>query len=1035
MLNRSGRQAAPGDSPVAGLSSRERRSVLRIFALLRSILAWIIKDSERPSLAQLALPLLLLLLSPLFAALSLLLIPAAILERDIPARVVDAFQRIAPFLIEAQGMPSAWTIVLCIAIPGFYTVHSVFNYFGRKQLLTLSSEFHRKLLRRVAVVFRAELIKGNPEGIDSGTSKRLMMADARYISRTFLSLAAALPALVTAFVAFGILVILVPGILLAMVVVLLLFAPLQAIVAAEGQRHSTSFLDQTGKFGARIIRTLRAFTLLPFPDSAEPRALERQLADQRGDLYFEAFRERTRIGYFGEFATGLAVATMLFMLVLAFRLFPSPLGQFSAEKIILTLVAARYLFKGVGAVTQAVVGLGNTYPYYRAYMELVEVPGSQGSALSASSDAAAQAQNSMAGCHSGELDQIIVVAGEPPVGLIVRAGGDIWGSAATKSVIYRSFAGRMDTLDASSLSCMGHDKIVPPVSREELDRLSREMMVQVPKLRHFWLELAALIWQGEVDLTPVSVNRRDVLAWLAYVYAIKTVRVVLVGQGILRAFRQAERGALYDGLLTMGIQLVVVIDDGEEPIKPEPSRFLILESDGTLTEGNRSDAIVALHAGQTAELVLPSELYLGVSAESPIANWQTISAALATSSGETGHPEIRAVSAWGPATLQQMLEVGEAGDHFDLVRLRERFPMLSSWWIQLEQALVSQTERDVEIVADAAAALPPIEFTASLGHALTSAPIAVVLLRKEFAELDVDVRSTLVQALEQAGIRLLIWNVVNSTFDVPRPQGLVHLRSAGRPHLIHRRYLGSMPFRPDSSPVREMVVSLPGELPVTLDVGKQLGIIANNSDLTWNEVRYFRSLAGRVTPFFGSRTALIAPGFIEHKVFLDLIAPQLAQIDFAALHACYPGLSREWADITPFVSACALNKLDDFAMACTSPATCFWLVVAVALDGGAKLLFVRERDFRLIAQKARTRLLNSLQDHSLVVWKENVSTPFVQPRPKHSLAVANSGVIAVLSEGTTWDELAGDIRREVLRERFAPSSIVASMPLPEQEEI
>ena len=1002
----------------------------RIFRVLGKIIAWLLNDPDRPSAAKTAWPLLLLLISPYFGALAFVLLPTVILNRGVPARIAGILHHYSPVGLTDASMATLWTAILCVAIPGFYVFSSALHYWGRRNLLELSMGFQKALVRRVARLYRERVIGvSRMAPITQNAARRLMVGDARYIGRAYLSLAAALPAFVIALISFGILVWLVPWIVVSMLIVLVLFLPLQGIVAADGQRFSEGFLKEGAKYSAFLIGTFRAVSLLPFPQKLNPTAFGNIVTNETSDGFFHNFKERTRVGYMGEFSSHLAVAGMLLVLVLAFTLFPTRVTDFSPEKAILTVVAARYFFSGMNSITHAVVGLGNTYPYYRDYMDTVASPAARSSTAmevhspKRAKDASTGTKWTQAPLRVWPPSKLTGVVGLP--------GTDVWQELKQVRILFGDADERpgefirLDETPDDPRKLLNSKAVDLPALRERFPQLT-QICKEIEKLQG-----------GEPD--NIGDSRRDMLLLhIAHALCAGNVRTVAIGQDGFRSLRQTERSAVCTALVSAEIKVLLVNDDGRPFIIPTPDSCIVIRSDkhanASVHETTLDQANDLAIGDELTALKMPAEEYLGVIAEAPRINWQAFSDLLQAEAGKEGRASVKMAAPLLLETFETLEGMGKGASGLDFARLHSGYAGLSAWWTQLQAQLEAVVQAGGEQAEQQDQISPSLEFLLGLGHVLCEQPKMVMFLHQDFRLLTLEEREMLLAAMRQAKMRVIVWKVDATPFESPMPERILHLRGDGQRFRSYTTSIGAVPVHVDAGSKSDATLHLATGKQL-VKAKPQIGLIVNQPTMTWAEIGHLAQVARKSTTLFEGHATLIAPTLFDGTTSFPLIGREVQEIDIAGLQASFPALSAEWSALLPFVHAFgSFRQSVETLLADASPATRFWLTTALALSEESSLIFARERDLRMISQNARARLVASLDDQILVVWKDGLSVPFAHPQPKHVLLANNEEILAVVSAETGWDDLPRDIRSAIFRETFEISSPDSGTTLADETE-
>jgi ABC-type multidrug transport system fused ATPase/permease subunit len=1007
---------------------------IRIFAVLQNIMRWIATDPDRPGWRKLLPPLLLIMASPIFAALSFVLLPAAILRSPPPPFVLDALRHYGLSTTSTELQP-LWSDIVIVAAPILFMIHAALTYVGRRRILQLSMQFQRALTRRVARQFTEDNASiSERSSLSAETARKLMLADARYLGRAFLSLASTLPSLATTLMSFAVLAWLVPWIVLILFLILLLFFPVQGFVATQGQAHSDGYLAAGAKYGSFLSRSLRAFLMLPFPKRLDTKSFGETITGEEGEGFFANFEGRTRIGYFGDLWGGVTVALMLFALLLTFDAFPELRGDLTPELAILILVAARYFFAGMRSTLQTVVGLGNTYPYYRGYMTAIvrpKHPGARGaSAVAPAHPPSPAADPGLAAGHALRL-----AVGET-VGIVDANGQDPWETLSRLEIIFSGF-------DHAELRLTDEMIVRASVDIEDYRTLGATRNIDFKQVSsRYPASLGSLssveniieLISGMDGLQAAPRPTEMLLIALAIALGSEETRVVIIGQRQLRLVKEAHRKQICGALTATGIAILVVSDDGVDFLTPKPARFVAIgiEPGGTdvrLKELNIEDANAFAFGTDIGRMSLRDGEYVGILAEYSPGNWRSVRAAL--SSGSAGTPaKIKVVASLGPEIFRPYLQVaGIAPDQF-AASLTASYPKLRDWW--------SSVARAVQVGADSSSARtndgPTDEFRCGLAYALSNDPHSVVISASAFNELAADDRILLIAALKDAKKAVLLWNDGGVLFSEPLPSRVVHIRPDGKQYRSFPDPRAKLP-RPtrEARSAEDVVVRLP-EGKREIKVAQQVGVVVNQSTMSWNEVGHFVRIARKATDLFERPATIVAPALFTNAAAFPLLRADAAAIDLSGLTISYPGLIREWWSLLPYLEALRKGAPDlEPMMADASAATHFWLAMAFALNGDARLVFVRERDFRLVPQNARARLIASIAAETLVVWKDNLSLPFVEPQPANVLLAGNSRIISVAGPHVLWQDLDVETRRAVFRDSFASPITDPTAVLAEEE--
>jgi hypothetical protein len=490
----------------------------------------------------------------------------------------------------------------------------------------------------------------------------------------------------------------------------------------------------------------------------------------------------------------------------------------------------------------------------------------------------------------------------------------------------------------------------------------------------------------------------------------------------LRLVKEASRKDICKVLNAAGIALLVVSDDGENFLAPFPARFVAVTSGPDLSvyvnDVDLDGANAIGFGADVGRMSLRVGEYVGIVAEYSARNWRSVQAALRRSPAS-----IMLVAPMKAEAFRQYLQVAGLAPEQFVSSLASVCPGLRDWWSSIAPVpqAAPTTERPVE------------EFRLGLAYALSKNPDALVVAAPAFSELAAEDRVLLCTALRDVKKTVLLWNDSDDPFSEPLPSRVVHIRPEGRQYRSYADPRAKIPRPVRRADNCEIVVLRLPEGDREVRVAGQLGVVVNQPSMSWNEVGHFIRVARKATNLFDRPTTLVAPGLLTNAAAFPLLRRDAAALDLSGLTARYPGLVREWGSLVPYLEALRRSVPNlEALLTDASAATHFWLAMAFALNGEARLVFVRERDFRLIPQNARSRLVASMATKTLVVWKDNLSMPFAAPQPIDVLLTGNARIISVAGPNVLWQELDVETRRAVFGDSFAPPIIDPTIVLAEE---
>lgn len=973
----------------------------KIFGVLRRAFLWIAGDPIRPRSGATAWALVLLLIAPFFGALAFVLVPSAILDRGVPARLLQFSGVLLPDISITQW----WPFIVTLAIPLAYITYAALNYVGKRRLLQLSVRYQRALAQRVASYYRDGVAgAGNGVPIDAAIARKMMLGDSRYLGRAYLSLISAIPSFVHAVVGLGILVFFIPWVVAILLAVMIVFLPLQGFVASQGQKHSSGFLANAAIYARFLAGSLGTLSALPSPGKIDASAFAGLVTGKAGQSYFQDFENRYRVGYLGDLASNLSVSIMLLILVLALGFLPDIVSQLNPERLILIVVAARYFFSGTSATIRSIVSLGNTSPYYNSYMVLIPRVGRPKKQKPVSFSKSESTQ------ETKSHEAIRCIAGAT-IGLVDGTGGERASTIEALNVRFDStqssktipigriarINGNLDRAALRDVGAVDFDGVVAKFPRlGELCKYGQDARVQA---------LA-----GPRGRTSNLSTREAMLIQLLLALD-SSAPAVLIGQQQWRLFRQSERTRLINAFHVQRTVVAIINDDGERFVLPAPHKFVVAENLGQaaiLREATQSEAEEIAFGLDVSRMAIPSGTYASMVVENPHLSWRHVQRALSA--------ESLSVQFAAPVPEKVFLP-----DYLvDFPHLNRTYPQLKQWWGFLANPVAVSSGRE---------ALPERAVLQALAFALSRGPSALVVPEELWRRITESARTLLIQSLRETVGTVLVWNCSGKPLPSPQPDSVYQVRADGTYRVLSVAAGGKPSSVSARRPRHSIDLRWEGR---HFPLHRTVGVMANQSSLSWHQIRHLIAVTGGQKSIFSRPASLIAPAMLTSPESLLFIRADIERLDIVSLQAMYPEIAGDWWTILPLLNALRRNEPMGQLLMEASPSDRFWLATALAMNHDADLIFVRERDLRSISQIVRSRFVASLRDQVLVIWKDNPQ-PFILPAPDHVVLANSSGIASVVTGKLPLEGLDPETRHKVFAEAFAAPAPDSSLVMTDEE--